>query len=277
MAASDLAAAGQYELDLGMGLGYRRLAVASTRAALITLVAGTSACHLIVGYESTATPRPQADMGLAGDSAADIAGIALDAGPTDLAAELAPRGDTDALTTDARIVPDVLLCLEEGILLSEIMINPRGEEPEGEWFELFNGSSATVNLDGWTISDGRQTTIVRDPNLTIGPGEYRLFCALQATPLGGDGCDYYYTDTTQCSSQVCLNNTAVTLTVRSPTGEVRLTRTYRRSAGIPEGQSLSDPDPCDADPDVTEWCFEEVLMSDGNRGTPRAPAACTVL
>jgi hypothetical protein len=43
--------------------------------------------------------------------------------------------------------------LISGLLISEILFNPGGSEPGGEWVEIFDRSSKPIQLTGYKIGD----------------------------------------------------------------------------------------------------------------------------
>ena len=48
----------------------------------------------------------------------------------------------------------------------------------GEWFEIYNTTSATINLNGLVISgSGEDTDETVTSDVCIGPGEYGYFCS----------------------------------------------------------------------------------------------------
>ena len=61
----------------------------------------------------------------------------------------------------------------EHVVISEVMYDPAGTEPDGEWIELFNPTGETVDLSGWTLRDNstRQNPL---PALILGAGEYAV-------------------------------------------------------------------------------------------------------
>ncbi|WP_273445008.1 CotH kinase family protein [Neolewinella agarilytica] len=65
--------------------------------------------------------------------------------------------------------------LADVVIINEI--RPRGKAG-GDWLELYNRSTESVELLGWQISDGHHTT--RLPNVTIGPNDYLVICEKEA-------------------------------------------------------------------------------------------------
>jgi hypothetical protein len=62
--------------------------------------------------------------------------------------------------------------LSESIEISEVLPNPDGPDQEGEWIEITNGGTATVDLGNWTVSDSSNADPYVFPTETlIDPGE----------------------------------------------------------------------------------------------------------
>ena len=67
------------------------------------------------------------------------------------------------------------------VFIAAALVNPSGNEREGEWISLINLSNETIDLDGWTLSDTkRQPLPLNDvlDNLSLSPGE-----AVRVQPL----------------------------------------------------------------------------------------------
>lgn len=56
------------------------------------------------------------------------------------------------------------------IVINEIMYAPSGGEPE--WVELFNRSSATINIKKWTLSDEVATAVITNQDVIVLPDEF---------------------------------------------------------------------------------------------------------
>ena len=41
----------------------------------------------------------------------------------------------------------------DNVLISEVKYDPTSDENAGEWFELYNPTSSTINIGGWTIAE----------------------------------------------------------------------------------------------------------------------------
>jgi len=80
------------------------------------------------------------------------------------------------------------------ILITEIMQNPNSVyDSEGEWFEIYNLSDHTINLNGWTIrdDDSDQHQILAGNSLIIEAGAY-LVLGRNADNVSNGGVDIAY-------------------------------------------------------------------------------------
>lgn len=60
------------------------------------------------------------------------------------------------------------------VFINEFLPNPIGKDPTGEWIELFNNGSETVDLAGWKLKDASGKAF-NFANLSIGSNEYLIF------------------------------------------------------------------------------------------------------
>lgn len=68
------------------------------------------------------------------------------------------------------------------VLLSEIYYavdSAHGRKPDNEWVEIYNGTSAAVQLSGWSIQDGAGTSYL--PSAILSPGRYMVVSATSTT------------------------------------------------------------------------------------------------
>lgn len=82
------------------------------------------------------------------------------------------------------------------LLITEIMANPSAvSDTDGEWFELFNPTSASINLSGITLSDdGSNSHIISDSgDLWLDSGNYFVMARNDSSSSnGGFTADYIY-------------------------------------------------------------------------------------
>ncbi len=103
---------------------------------------------------------------------------------------------------------EVVVEYSDDIYINEVLPNPSGEESTDEFIELYNASSAAVDLTDWKLSDSTS----RDYSLTgsIGAGQYSVF----------------YRE----ASGVALNNSGDTIELYQPDGALLDTIEYTESA-----------------------------------------------
>jgi len=81
------------------------------------------------------------------------------------------------------------------VIITEIMIDPSGNEIEKEWFELHNTTASAVNLKGYTIGDISNSSLNHfiDVDLIIQPNGYAVLTLNNDINLnGGITSDYVY-------------------------------------------------------------------------------------
>jgi hypothetical protein len=98
------------------------------------------------------------------------------------------------------------------LLISEVMANPSAvSDTNGEWFELFNTSANSIDINGLTISDDGSNShqINNGASLFIASGSYFVLGRnSHITDNGGYTADYVYTNFTLGNSadQIVLSN-----------------------------------------------------------------------
>lgn len=109
--------------------------------------------------------------------------------------------------------------LSEDVELTEVFPNPEGTDQEGEWIEITNGGTETVNLSNWVVDDGEGgSEPYRIPdNTLLAPGETLLI--------------------PRSESGLALNNTDETVQIADYTGEIMSEVHYDSSE---EGMSYSE-------------------------------------
>lgn len=101
------------------------------------------------------------------------------------------------------------------VLINEIMADetPQVGLPAFEFVELYNRSSASLNLNGWTFTDGSSTATLGNYNL--GPAQYLIIC-----PVADTASFSPYGTTMGVSSFPSLNNSGDNLKLKDNTAVV---------------------------------------------------------
>jgi hypothetical protein len=95
------------------------------------------------------------------------------------------------------------------LLITEVMYDPSGTEPDQEWFELYNTTNGARDLTGLTLIDGAQRTHTL-ASLTIDSGKYLLLVrnktAATGAGIGAAAIGYEYGAGQAASQGIILAN-----------------------------------------------------------------------
>jgi len=162
--------------------------------------------------------------------------------------------------------------IKEGdIIITEIMKNPKAvRDSKGEWFELFNAGSISININNWVIKDNGANSFIinKEGGLIINPGEYMVFGNnADSTENGGLVTDYNYSGFTlgNAEDEIIIFNEAEILLIDQVI--------YSGSDNWPDSEGVSmelKPDLFNyLDNDNGEnWQSSTELYGDGDFGTP---------
>jgi cysteine-rich repeat protein len=154
------------------------------------------------------------------------------------------------------------------IIITEVMKDPKKVgDLAGEWFEITNLCTATLDLGGWQIKDGgTDSHLIAAGKLSIGPGEIRVL-GVNADPAknGGITVDYQYAGFT-------LANSADEVILASPNGTVIDNVAYD-NVDFPDtpGSALSlEPTMYDGNQNDlgVNWCTSPAALASGDFGSP---------
>ncbi len=156
------------------------------------------------------------------------------------------------------------------IVINELHYNPnsvQGADQDYEFLELYNAESSTINLSGYTFTQGINYTF---PNgTTIDAGEY-IIIAINASSYTGNGYDVY-----QWSSGG-LNNSGETVELQTPNGATVDIVTYGTGSPWPD-----EPDGDGPSLELMTTNLDNSLASNwqasyGGYGTPGAPNSAPI-
>lgn len=156
------------------------------------------------------------------------------------------------------------------VVVTEFMANPsKVDDSVGEWFEVYNPTSATVDLNGWTIKDATSSHTIKS-SVAVGPGQYVVLGNnVDAKTNGGVSVVYGY-------GSMSLGNSGDTISLVNKAGQMVDTVSYTSSWGIASGASHSLKLPGMDNSVSSSWCVEAKPWSGslGDRGTPGKPTSC---
>jgi hypothetical protein len=235
---------------------------------------------------STAMPDGCPDVSEAGRAATGTYDAVEAASQEDAAAEDASGEDAsddqdgdDGSASTTPVLPP--LPMPGDLIITEIMSQPSGPEPESEWFELYNQTASPVLLSGLTIEDGYLDTqvIASNPVVVAQPGEYlllvRSLSGAQAAQLPAAAIVYAYGTGVPDDEGIELD--------AGPFGELTLLNGPTVLADVPygqwgvsaSGQSLELGASATTQSDPSGWCIAQNPWAPGSDyGTPGAASDC---
>jgi hypothetical protein len=176
-------------------------------------------------------------------------------------ADPGPQG-AQVVAGQVTVVNFAVTCTEPGsIIFNEIMPDPTSvADANGEWIELYNGTSQAIDLSGWVITNdfGEQCTLTGQ----VGAGGY-FVAARNTDPLQNGG----VFGATACNVQLS-NSTSFALVLLTPGGSVvDLVGFGSSTAGRawnldPDSRTAGDND------SLANWCLSLVLYNSIDTGTP---------
>ena len=164
------------------------------------------------------------------------------------------------------------------LVVSELHTSPAAVSTvRGQWFELYNNSGDSIDLDGLIISDGGSQGFTVSGPLVVAAGEHVVFASRAASGINGGlpVVDYVYS---AADYSLPLGNAQLDITYDSVTFDA----VSFGEAAFPDeyGASISlDPGLVDAtsNDDGASWCPAAVTYGDGDYGSPGAANdACPV-
>lgn len=154
--------------------------------------------------------------------------------------------------------PDPVEAEVGDLVFSELMVNPNEVEDEiGEWVELYNTSTSTIDLDGYSFHD-LDTDAYTLGSVLVAGHDYVVLCAdLDASQNGGIDCDGYFArKSTDILVGMALGNDGDEVVLSRPDGVVIDQVLYDGTWFTPGVATGLDPSRLDADnnDDETMWC-----------------------
>ncbi len=198
----------------------------------------------------------------------------IDNGTAGLAINLDESTDLEIVDVSDESEPPVIGPIGYGdLLITEIMYDPDAlVDTEGEWFEIYNNSVSSVDLQNVVIRRDGTAVHTINTSVVLEAGEY---CLLERTAGATNPTDiitYIY------GSSLSLTNTACTLEIANygtdgTNGSVIARVAYDETTTFPTATGASiqlDPSRYDADEAQlgANWCESTSSYSTGDLGTP---------
>ena len=206
-------------------------------------------------------------------------GTAPDAGPDKAVPDKAvpDKALPDKALPDAAM-PDAAVSTAN-VVITEVMIDPKAaDDSKGEWFEIHNAGSTTVNIHGWTVSDkagaGQQkyTFLSKTGNVPFPAGGYYLIGINQSKTTNGN-----VPVALRMLTKWTLDNTDDEIYLHDAKKLLVDKVEYDTTKGwvIPNGATLSLKNHSLDNNDPKSWCAEtKAWCTSCDKGTPLKKSGC---
>ncbi|GEM_PF-3061067 len=164
--------------------------------------------------------------------------------------------------------------LEGELVVSEVLRTPLAvDDSVGEWFEVYNASSVSLDLDGLNVSDAAGNGFTVDGTLVVGPEDFALF-GVEADPArnGGVTLDHVWdpADFELADDGEILLSSGVSL-IDALYWDDGVTFPSTEGSAMAAKPPLMDATSNDAG---DAWCETDEAFGDGDLGTPGAANSC---
>ena len=188
----------------------------------------------------------------------------------------AGTNDSAAAKADTGVTPPPPVAQQFGageLLVTEILYNPSGSEPDEEWFEVTNRASAARSLNGLVLTDGsgNSYTIPATPALDVPVNGYVVLARNKtvAVSLGVPSAKIIH----EYSLLTLANGTTGALTIKKGTTTLATVPFGQWSAAL-NGESIQLKT-MTAPATASSWCFSSASWSAASdMGTPGQAADC---
>lgn len=153
----------------------------------------------------------------------------------------------------------------QGVVIQEVMVSPT--PAMGEWFEVINTTTAAVNVQGWTLSNGllEHHQVDAGGALFVPAGGYLVFGAsADMATNGGVRVDYVWAD-------FSLAAPADSIVLIDADGLLVDRLDYDASFPHATGAAMGLVDPSLNNDSAAAWATATAVFGAGDRGTPAGP------
>ncbi|MCB1052878.1 MAG: lamin tail domain-containing protein [Acidobacteria bacterium] len=169
-------------------------------------------------------------------------------------------GATDQASQSLQVTAPVA-----SIMITEIMQNPAAvSDSRGEWFELYNPGTSSINLQGWTVRDDGSDSFTISSSLNVPAGGFVVLGRNGNTNQnGGVSVQYVY-------SGMTLGNGADALVLVRPDGSIAYEVHYDGGPIWPDpnGASMYLTNPNLDNQYGSNWATSTQNLPRGDKGTP---------
>lgn len=148
---------------------------------------GTGSASSTLSWTSTGAQSCVASQGWTGARAVNGSEIVTPVATTTYELNCSGLGGNVQASVQVNFIPEVMPPVLIGhMVISEVLYDAAsttlGSENFNEWVELYNGTNAPINLQGWFVGDASSTDMIVD-SVVVQPGGYAIIAA-STTPVG---------------------------------------------------------------------------------------------
>jgi len=195
-----------------------------------------------------------------------------EARPPDKGRDLAAEGAPPDLPPAPDLPPDTTAPVAS-IVINEMMVDCTFVSDDfGEWIELYNSGSSTVDLKGWQIQDSNSFHVIQPAGagLPLPPGGY-LVLGINGNKATNGNVDVSY----QYDSSIKLSNTGDVVTLLDDKSQLVDSVTYTTAWPLIKGQSMALKSPALDNSLPQSWCAStQPWTGSTDKGSPGQPNGC---
>lgn len=151
------------------------------------------------------------------------------------------------------------------IVVNEVMVDPSAvSDTDGEWIEVHNRGTTTVNLQGWVLASNNDTPHTIASSLPVAPGGFVVLARNASSGTnGGVTVAYAY-------GALTLANGSDWVALRDGGGASVDSVTWASTMPAGYTRGVTDPDSDNLNAQGANWHTSAVTYGSGDRGTPGA-------
>ena len=152
------------------------------------------------------------------------------------------------------------------VAINEIMADPSNvADTDGEWFEVYNYGTTSVNLQGWTIASNNDSPVTIGSSVSVPAGGYVVLGRNASSSANGGVTEAYAYGTA-----ITLANSSDWLALRDGAGKTVDSVAWASTVPAGSSRGLKQASASHADMMGSAWVTQTSTFGLGDHGTPKA-------